>query len=394
MLPGRGLFEVNRIYPTVMLVAGEASGDQHAANLFLELQRQLPGVQGFGMGGSKMRNAGIDVRYDARDIAVIGLDGLIRRYPEIRKALRFMQTLACEERPDLLICVDYKEFNFRLARHAKACGIKVLFYVSPQLWAWRPGRVRKYGDVIDHMAVIFPFEVPFYEAYQIPVSFVGHPLAEAVHPAISRAEALGRLGLDDARPIVGLLPGSRGAEINRLLPVMMQAAEKLRRNFPGIQFVLVQAASVDDNQIARVLKPAGVGVRIVQGGNYDAIQCCDAVITTSGTATLEVALLGVPMAIIYKVTPITYWIGRLLVKIPFIGLPNIISGRKIVEEFIQHRATPDAIADEIGKILSNAEYAAEISRNLGRVKERLGDGGGIARLANVVVGMLKEPAGK
>ncbi len=383
---------MNRDHPIVMLVAGEASGDQHAANLFLELQRQLPGVRAFGMGGAKMRNAGIDVRYDSSEIAVIGLDGLIRRFPAIKKALRFMRKLACEERPDLLICVDYKEFNFRLARHARACGIKVLFYVSPQFWAWRPGRVKKYGQVIDHMAVIFPSEVPFYEDYQIPVSFVGHPLADAVHPAISRAEALVRLGLDDAQPIVGLLPGSRRSEVKRLLPVMMQTAGKLRRNFPGIQFVLVQAASIDDNQIARILKPRSPDTRIIQGGNYDAIQCCDAVITTSGTATLEVALLGIPMVITYKATPITYWIGRLLVKIPFIGLPNIISGRKIVEEFIQHRATPDAIADEIGKILCGAEYAAEISRNLGQVKERLGEGGGIARLANVVVGMLKEPA--
>ncbi|MCI0653992.1 MAG: lipid-A-disaccharide synthase [Methylococcaceae bacterium] len=382
---------MNDHHPTVMLVAGEASGDQHAAKLFLELQRQLPGVEGFGMGGANMRKAGIDVRYDSSEIAVIGLDGLIRRYPAIRKALRFMQNLVCTERPDLLICVDYKEFNFRLARHAKACGVKVLFYVGPQFWAWRPGRVKKYGRVVDHMAVIFPFEVPFYEAYRIPVSFVGHPLADAVHPSITRDEALDRLKLDGAKPIVGLLPGSRGGEIKRLLPVMMQAAGKLREKFPGIEFVLVQAASVDDSQIAGLLKPSEPDLRIIKGSIYDAIQCCDAVITSSGTATLEVALLGVPMVITYKVTPLTYLIGRLLVNIPFIGLPNIIAGRKIVAELIQHRATPDAIADEVGKILSDREYAAEMSRKLNQVKERLGDGGGIERLAKLVVGMLKEP---
>ncbi|MGR9106086.1 MAG: lipid-A-disaccharide synthase [Gammaproteobacteria bacterium] len=377
-------------HPRVMLVAGEASGDHHAAKLFLALQKQLPGIRAFGMGGAHMRKAGIDVRYDSSKIAVIGLDGLIRGYPKIRNALRSMQKMACEERPDLLICVDYKEFNFRLARHAKACGVKVLFYVSPQFWAWRPGRVRKYGQVIDHMAVIFPFEVPFYEAYQIPVSFVGHPLADAVHPSKTRSEALAELELDDTKPIVGLLPGSRPGEIKRLLPVMLLAARKLLENFPGMQFVLVQASSIDDRQIASLLKPGDPDLCITKENPYDAIQCCDAVITTSGTATLEVALLGVPMVITYKVTPITYWLGRLLVNIPFIGLPNIISGRKIVEELIQHRATPGAIAAEIRKILSDPDYAAAMSRNLWAVKDGLGEGGGIERLSSVAVGMLKE----
>ncbi|MGH8558106.1 MAG: lipid-A-disaccharide synthase [Methylococcales bacterium] len=380
---------MNDNHPTVMLVAGEASGDRHAANLFIALKKQIPGIQAFGMGGANMRKAGIDIRYDSSEIALIGLDGLIRSYPAIRKALGIMRKMACEEQPDLLICVDYKEFNFRLAHHAKACGVKVLFYVSPQIWAWRPGRVKKYGRVIDHMAVIFPFEVPFYEACQIPVSFVGHPLADAVHPSMSRTEALDRLNLDDAKPIVGLLPGSRGGEVKRLLPVMMQAARKLREKFPEIQFILVQAASVEDNQIAGILPSLEPDMRIIKGANYDAIQCCNAVITSSGTATLEVAMLGIPMAISYKVTPLTYLIGRLLVRIPFIGLPNIISERKIVEEFIQYRATPDAIADEVEKILSDPEYAAQMSSNLGLVKDRLGAGGAMERLAKVAIGMMK-----
>lgn len=380
--------------PTVMLIAGEASGDRYAAKLFLELKKELPGIVGFGMGGAEMRKAGIDIRYDSSEIAVIGLDGLIRRYPAIRRALKFMQQLTCNERPDLLLCVDYKEFNFRLARHAKACGVKVLFYVSPQFWAWRPGRVKKYGRVIDHMAVIFPFEVPFYEAFNIPVSFVGHPLADAVHPTMTRAEALAWLNLDDAKPIVGLLPGSRAGEINRMLPVMAEAALRLREKFTGIQFVLVQAESVDDREIAGILKSSDPDLRIVKSDRYDAIQCCDAVVTTSGTATLEVALLGIPMVITYKVTPVTYLLGRWLVNIPFIGLPNIIAGRKIVEELIQHRATPGAAAEEIGKILSDLEYASQMVRNLNEVRKRLGDGGGIKRLAEVAVGMLKQAADK
>ncbi|MGH8477070.1 MAG: lipid-A-disaccharide synthase [Methylococcales bacterium] len=378
-------------HASVMLVAGEASGDQHAAKLFLELKQRVPEIEGFGMGGAAMRDAGIDIRTDSTSIAVIGLDGLIKHYPAIRKALRCMRRLVREEKPDLLICVDYKEFNFRLARHAKACGVKVLFYVSPQIWAWRRGRVKKYGRAIDHMAVIFPFEVPFYEAHRIPVSFVGHPLADAVHASMSRTQALERFGLDDAKAIVGLLPGSRAAEIKRLLPVMLEAACKLREKFPGIQFVLVQAASIADTQIAGIRKPADPQVRIVKTGIYDVIQCCDAVITSSGTATLEVAMLGIPMVIAYKVTPLTYLIGRLLVRIPFIGLPNIISGRKIVEEFIQHHVTAHAISSEIEKMLTDSEYASEMSRNLAQVKARLGEGGGIKRLAQVAIDMIHGP---
>lgn len=378
---------------TVMLVAGEASGDQHAASLFLELEKQLPGVKGFGMGGANMRRAGIELRYDSSEIAVIGLDGLIGHYPKIRRALAFMQKTVCEERPDLLVCVDYKEFNFKLARHAKACGVKVLFYVSPQFWAWRPGRVKKYGQVVDHMAVIFPFEAAFYEEHRIPVSFVGHPLAEKVHPSKSKAKVLDCLRLDGSKPIVGLLPGSRSGEVKRLLPVMIESARELQILFPGIQFIVVQAATIDDDQIAARLNLADPDYRLIKKDIYDAIQCCDAVITTSGTATLEVALLGIPMVITYKVTPITYLIGRLLVNIPFIGLPNIIMGKKIVKEFVQHQATSDAISGEVNKILSDANYAAEIARSLHEVREKLGKGGGTQRLARVAAAMLKQDSG-
>lgn len=372
-----------------MLVAGEASGDQHAANLFLELKKLIPSVKGFGMGGANMRNAGIDIRYDSSEIAVIGLDGLIRQYPKIRKALMFMRKTVCVEQPGLLICVDYKEFNFKLARYAKACGVKVLFYVSPQFWAWRPGRVKKYGQVVDHMAVIFPFEVPFYEKHGIPVSYVGHPLADMVHLAKTKAETLNGLNLDASKPIIGLLPGSRAGEVKRLLPMMLESAEILRKLFPGIQFIVAQAATVENDQIKTILNPEGSRYCLIKTGIYDAIHCCDAVVTTSGTATLEVALLGIPMVITYKVSPITYLIGRLLVNIPFIGLPNIIMGKSIVREFVQHYATPAAISDEVNKILSNKKYAAEMSRNLAEVKKKLGKGGSTEKLARVAKAMLK-----
>jgi lipid-A-disaccharide synthase len=371
-----------------MLAAGEASGDQHAASLFLELKKLVPDVRGIGMGGVKMREAGVVIRYDSTAIAVIGATEVIKHYGEIRRALKMMQQIARDERPDLLICVDYKEFNFRLARAAKAAGVKVLFYVSPQVWAWRPGRVKKYGEAVDRMAVIFPFEVPFYEAHQIPVSYVGHPLAGQVVPSIPKAQALSEFDLETTGPVIGLLPGSRSNEIRRLLPVMLDAAAMLAQRLPDARFILSQSSSIEDEMLRPNLRQCPVNIRVIKGRNYDVLQCCDAVVTVSGTATLEVALSGVPMAIIYKVTPITYYLGRWLINIPFIGLPNILAGRSIVREFIQHEATAENIAGEIGRILQDEAYAERIRQDLREVKTSLGEGGGSRKLARLAAEML------
>lgn len=371
-----------------MIVAGEASGDLHAAGFFRALQLRLPGVTAFGMGGARMRDVGIDVRFDASGIGVIGLWEVLRHYGEIRAALKLMQRLACEEKPDLLVCVDYKEFNFRLARHAKACGVKILFYVSPQVWAWRPGRVKKYGAIADMMAVIFPFEAPFYEAHGIPVRYVGHPLAGEVKPAKDKAATLRDLGLEAGGPLVGLLPGSRQNEIRRLLPVMLQAAGLLAKRFPGIRFVLPQASSVSDADLHEFLAGAPLEVCVVKEGRHQVLSCCDAAATCSGTATLEVALLGVPMVIVYKLAALSYWLGRMLIRVPHIGLANIVAGKGVVRELIQHQATPEAIAAEIGRLLSDADYAATMRAELAGVRESLGGGGGSEKLANVAAELL------
>jgi len=374
--------------PLILLSAGEASGDQHAASLFLELKKLIPDVKAIGMGGARMREAGVDIRYDSTSIAVIGTVEVIKHYGEIKRALELMKTLAAQEKPDLLICVDYKEFNFRLAKAAKAAGVKVLFYVSPQVWAWRPGRVKKYGEAVDHMAVIFPFEVPFYEAHQIPVTYVGHPLAGKAAPTLSKAEALQAFGLVGQGPVIGLLPGSRANEIKRLFPVILQAVELLARRFPDARFVLNQASSVSTQTLADYAAHCPVPIKAVQGRNDDVLQCCDAVITVSGTATLEVALAGVPMAIIYKVAPLTYWLGRWLISINFIGLPNILAGKGVVREFIQHEASADPIAAEIARIVEDPAYAGRIKQDLREVKALLGAGGGSAKLAGLAAEML------
>lgn len=375
---------------TVMLVAGEASGDAHAAAMFLELKKRLPAVRGIGMGGRKMARAGIDVRYDSSQIGVIGVIEVLKHYREIRAALRQMQEIVSNERPDLLICVDYKEFNYKLARHAKRCGVKVLFYVSPQVWAWRPGRARKYGQVIDMMAVIFPFETPYYQEHDIPVCYVGHPSVDKVEPLRSRSEDRRLFALPEESPVVGILPGSRAQEIRRMLPVMLLAAGEVRKTFPGCRFLLPQADSISDELLQTVLQDSPVSVQVVRNQPYDVIQCCDAVMITSGTATLETALLTVPMVIVYKLSPLTYWLGRWLVKSPFIGLPNIVAGKAIVRELIQQQASPEAVAGEIIRILSDPDYAGEMRRELGRVKKLLGPGGGDAAMAELAEQMLRQ----
>ncbi len=372
----------------VLFSAGESSGDQHAAHMFQEMQKLYPNVKGMGMGGSKMRQAGIDIRFDSSGIGVIGLVEILKHYGEIRQALKQMKAIVANEKPDLLVCVDYKEFNLKLARFAKRQGVKVLFYVSPQVWAWRPGRVETYGKAIDMMAVIFPFETSYYEAKNVPVRYVGHPSVDKVHPLRSKAEDLALFGLNADQPIVGLLPGSRANEIKRMLPVMLRAVELLARDNPTLQFVLPQADSVSDEVLQGYLQACPVNIKVIKQQTYDAIQCCDAIMTTSGTASLEIALLGVPLLIVYRLSPLTYWLGKQLVKIAFIGLPNIIAGKAIVKELIQDDVTAENLAAEIQRLLTDDGYRLNCLEGLRRVKAELGGGGGSKNMAELAMAML------
>lgn len=373
---------------SILFSAGEASGDQHAAAMFLEIKKLQPTVTGLGMGGSHMAAAGIGVHFDSAAIAVIGLFETIKYWPKIRAVFKLMQQLIVDEKPDLLVCVDYKEFNLRLARFAKAQGVKVLFYVSPQVWAWRPGRVKTYGRAIDMMAVIFPFETAFYEVEQVPVRYVGHPSVDKVKREYSKAEALQRFGLNDQQPVVGLLPGSRRNEIVRLLPEMLGAAEKLQAMHPGLQFILPQADTVPDALLQLYLQKSAVKVTIVKQQPYDAIQCCEVVMTCSGTASLEVALLQVPMVITYKLSPLTYYLGRWLINTRFIGLPNIVAGKAVIKELIQHEASAETLAAEVDKILTNKNYRELMQSNLQEIRQQLGQGGGSKNMALLALEML------
>jgi len=372
-----------------MFSAGESSGDNHAAHMFEELQKQLPNIQGLGMGGTKMQQAGIDIRFDSSGIGVIGIIEVLKHYAEIKAALKLMQQLVATEKPDLLVCVDYKEFNLKLARFAKQQGIKVLFYVSPQVWAWRPGRVVTYGKAIDMMAVIFPFETAFYEAENVPVKYVGHPSVDKVHPEHSISEDIVRFSLQPDQPIIGILPGSRINEIKHMLPVMLHAAERLSQTHKNIQFILPQADSISDDLLQVFLDNSTVKITVIKNQPYDVIQCCDAIMTTSGTASLEIALLQIPMVIAYKLSAITYFLGKYLANTNFIGLPNIIAGKGIVKELIQAEATVENLTEELNMLLNDTVYRAQMLSDLAVVKDKLGQGGGSKNMADLALTMLE-----
>ena len=374
---------------TVLFSAGESSGDQHAAHMFQELQKQSPTLRGIGMGGSKMRQVGIDIRFDSSGIGVIGLVEILKHYGEIRRALKLMKRIVASEKPDLLVCVDYKEFNLKLAQFAKRQGVKVLFYVSPQVWAWRPGRVVTYGKAIDMMAVIFPFETTYYQAKNIPVRYVGHPSVDKVHPLRSKQEDLALFGLDASNSVVGILPGSRANEIKRMLPVMLDAVKALASRHANMQFVLPQADSISDDDLQAHLQGFPISIKIIKQQAYDVIHCCDAIMTTSGTASLEIALLQVPMVIAYRLAPFSYWLGKQLVKISFIGLPNIIAGKLIAKECIQDALTAENLADEVERLLYDAAYRQTALQELQRVKGLLGQGGGSKNMADLALEMLQ-----
>ncbi|AJE03718.1 lipid-A-disaccharide synthase [Geobacter pickeringii] len=372
----------------VMIVAGEASGDLHGSNLVKEALRLAPSLSFFGIGGSRMREAGVQTLVDASEMAVVGLVEVLAHFDVISRAFMAMRRILRNDPPDLLILIDYPDFNLMLAKVARRAGVKVLYYISPQVWAWRVGRVRKIARLVDHMAVVFPFEVPFYEKEGVPVTFVGHPLADIVRPTMTRGEAVAALGLDPARRTVGLFPGSRRGEIARLFPIILESAAVLRQHYPDLQFVLPLAPSLTAADIEPHLGASGLDVTVVRETVYDVMQVCDAIVSVSGTVTLEIALMGVPMVIIYTVSPLTYHVGKRLIKVDHIGICNIVAGERVVPELIQHEASAGRIAAEIGRYLDDGEYSREVRKKLGMVKEKLGSGGCSEKVAAIVLNML------
>ncbi|RMG58684.1 MAG: lipid-A-disaccharide synthase [Gammaproteobacteria bacterium] len=372
-----------------MVVAGEASGDLHAAH-FVEALRQLrPQAHFSGMGSRHMREAGVELLVDADEVSVMGVWEVLVKYPHLRERLGFLRRQMLARRPDLLVLVDFVEFNLKLAEAAKAAGIPVLFYVSPQIWAWRPGRVKKIGERIDMMATIFPFEVPYYREAGIPVRYVGHPLVDEVRIEETKEEARSALGLEDGGPLIGLLPGSRQSEVARILPILLDSAELIRAQHPDARFVIPVAHTIRREMIEERIAESGLPVQVVDGQSHRVMRASDVVVTASGTATLEVALVGTPMVIVYRLAALSHLILSRLVTINHVGLPNIVAGREIVREFIQGDARPEAIAEEALRILDDPAYRHRLLEGLAEVRTLLGEGRGPERIAQVADEMLE-----
>jgi len=372
----------------VMILAGEASGDAHAAEFAEILKRDHPDIALSGMGGREMARAGVEVFFDSSIIAVVGLVEVLRHWGDIKRAMNIVKQRLDETRPDLLVLVDYPEFNLKMARHARELGIKVLFYISPQVWAWRPKRIHKIGRLIDHMAVIFKFEQAFYEDAGIPVTFVGHPLVDRVGPAVDPADMRARLGIAAGERVIGLFPGSRQSEIARLLQLMFDTAARLRQDDPRTRFLLPVAATLDYAEIERRCAASGLEIILCRDDIHATICCCDAIASCSGTVTLEIALLGVPMCIVYRMSGLSYLIMSRLITIPHIGLANIVAGKPVVREFLQHDASPENLSRELKALVEDVDYRQRVIAGLGRVRENLGSGDGARNMAQLVVSLI------
>ncbi|HLK10460.1 MAG TPA: lipid-A-disaccharide synthase [Candidatus Binatia bacterium] len=372
----------------VLLVAGEASGDLHGADLLRAVRARCPDVEVFGIGGPHLRAAGMTTVADAGEVATVGA---VEAVGGLRTLLRAYRRLARELRrapPDLCVLIDFPEFNLRLARVAKRVGVPVLYYIAPQVWAWRRGRVRKIGRRVDRLAVVFPFEPDLYAGQVAGVEFVGHPLLDRVAVTTARAETLSRHGLDPTRRTVLLLPGSRPKEIEYCLPPLLAAVPLLARQ-GDYQFALALAHTVAREHVAAPLAAAGLDLPIIGDDTYNLIAAADLALVASGTATLECALLECPMVIVYRMSPLTFALAKLLVRgVRHVGMPNIVAGHEVVPELLQRAATGPRIAAAAHALLEDPAQRAAVIEDLREVRRRLGRGGAARRAAVIALEML------
>jgi lipid-A-disaccharide synthase len=371
----------------ILVVTGEASGDHHGALVIRALRQLDPSVEVTGIGGDELAGEGMRLLHHSRDLAVLGLSEVLWRAGTVLAAYRTLKK-EIKKKPSLLMLIDYPEFNLRIAALAGKHNVPVFYYISPQLWAWRQGRAKKIARLVSRMAVIFPFEVQFYEKFGLDARFVGHPLLDQEIRLVGRDAALKEFGLAERRPIIGLLPGSRQNEIKRLFEPMLAAARRIREQFPAAQFIVPLAQGISREEMQGRADRAGLPVRIVTGSFYQALDVCDLVLVASGTATLQTALMQKPMIILYRVSLLTYIVGRLLIRIPWIGLANIVAGRPVVPELIQHEVTPERIAREACGMLSDPERLQRMQAELGTIKASLGKPGASLRVAQMMYEMI------
>jgi lipid-A-disaccharide synthase len=372
----------------IMIMSGEASGDLHGANLAREIRKQDPSIALYGVGSKQMREAGVRMLADASEISVVGITEVLTHVRAIYRVYAKLKQFLKHDRPDLLVLIDFPDFNIMLGKAARKLGIPVLYYISPQVWVWRKGRIKTIARLVKTMLVVFPFEVPLYEKAGVDVRFVGHPLTDVVRSEYTPEGARRALGLEAGRRTVALLPGSRKTEIHNLLPDMLAAAKILSSRFQDLQFVLPVAPTLDRNFVLAFVERCGVPVHVVEGMVYDVLRASDAAIVTSGTATLEAGLMAVPMVIVYRISALSYYVLSKLVSVNHVGLVNIVAGKRLVPELIQQEAAPQNIADAVARLLSDPDYYSQVREGLAGVRTRLGDAGASARAAAVVMELL------
>jgi lipid-A-disaccharide synthase len=367
----------------VMMIAGEASGDLHGGGVVRELKKKVPSADVYGVGGDNMRREGMELSHHIAGLSFMGLVEVVRHLAKIRRVQNGLEVLLRERRPDVVVLIDYPGFNLRFARTAKRHGIPVLYYISPQVWAWNSGRVRKMKRLVDAMKVVFPFEVEIYDREGIDVEFVGHPIVERIGSSISRGDFLRGAGLSTEKKVVAIFPGSRMQEVERILPITLEAARRLQESH-DVQVVVGVAPNLGRSVVERYV-PEGGSVLLVENATYDLMKHADLAVVASGTATLEAGWFATPMIVVYRASPVTFWIGRLLVDLPHIGLVNIVAGKQIVPELVQHHLTAGNVVRAASRILLDAEYEQVMRRELRLIRERLGGPGASARVAEGVV---------
>jgi len=370
-----------------MMIAGEISGDLHGAGVVHELRIRRPDIEIFGVGGDRMAAEGMELVHHVSGLSVMGFTEVLRHLPVLRKVERSLRNLLTKRRPRVVVLIDYPGFNLRFARMVREEGIPILYYISPQVWAWNRRRIGTIRSLVDEIDVILPFEETLFREAGVPVRFVGHPLLERLEPTGPRASFFQDWKFDPARKLVGLFPGSRIQEIRRILPTMLECAGLLAERYRAQ--IAIGASSGLPPELLRSYVRTHLEVTVVERATYRLMEHADAAVVTSGTATLETAWFGTPMVIVYRTSPLTYLLGRMLVKIPHIGLVNIVSGTEVVPELIQNELTSTALAEQVGRILTDGEYNRRVRTMLAGVRAQMGSPGASGRVAGNIIALAE-----
>lgn len=368
----------------IMMSAGEASGDMHAASVAAEIKRIRPDAEIFGMGGELMKKSGVRIIYDIENLGIIGVVEVIKHIPFFFRLRDLLRQAMIDEKPDVLVCVDYPGFNMKIAHVAKTLGIPVVYYIAPTIWAWNKGRAKNIVRDVAQVASIFPFEAKAYKEAGAHVTFVGHPLADTVKPSMSFEEALDYFhGNQEARRIL-LMPGSRKNEVTGLFPLMLEAAENLSKK-ENCQFFIPRASTIPKEFLLSFMGNRNISFEITEGHQYDLMQICDVCVASSGTATLETALMELPTVLVYKLAPLTWFLANLLVHVKYAGLPNLLMGREVTPELLQDRATAGNVTEILQKWLTDESARQENISEIRKVREALGSGGAVNRTSKLIL---------